>query len=326
MRILHLFSSKVFAGLERHLEELSYEQRHFHKIYVVGPESLKENFRIEYKVLDTKQWRHSPILLNQTKTIINSIAPDVVHTHGSKMTSIVNKFKDLNLHVSTIHGTKKDISPFEKTDFIFGASKKSLERISSSNSMVLENWVDESRFSSYSKSESEYFLYLGRFEPVKNPKRLISAWKDIDHKLIMVGEGALKGEMQNLIKDLNLSNRISLKSETNNIAELFSKAKALIIPSNREGSPKVLFESLFCNVPVLSTRCGIMSDILPPTSLAEIDDENFKNLLSQWVDNIGELKTMQEVCFKKVKQENLLSIQAEKVNKVYQDLFSRVSK
>tara|TARA_A100001035_G_C27740182_1_gene481125 strand:+ start:264 stop:1244 length:981 start_codon:yes stop_codon:yes gene_type:complete len=326
MRILHLFSSKVFAGLERHLEELSYEQRHFHKIYVVGPESLKENFRIEYKVLDTNQWRHSPILLNQTKTIINSIGPDVVHTHGSKMTSIVNKIKDLNLHVSTIHGTKKDISPFEKTDFIFGASKKSLEKISSSNSMVLENWVDESRFSGYSKSESEYFLYLGRFEPVKNPKRLINAWKDMNHKLIMVGEGALKGEMQNLIKDLNLSNQISLKSETNNIAELFSKAKALIISSNREGSPKVLFESLFCNVPVLSTRCGIMSDILPPTSLAEIDDENFKNLLSQWVDNIDELKTMQEVCFKKVKQENLLSIQAEKVNKVYQDLFSRASK
>ena len=69
-----------------------------------------------------------------------------------------------------------------------------------------------------------------------------------------------------------------------------------------------------------------MSDILPPTSLAEIDDKNFKDLLSQWVDNIDELKTMQEVCFKKVKKENLLSIQAEKVNKVYQDLFSKASK
>ena len=123
MKILHLFSSKVFAGLERHLEELSYEQSKSHEIVVVGPESLKENFRCEYKVLDTNQWRHSPILLNQTKTIINSIAPDVVHTHGSKMTSIVNRFKDLNLHVSTIHGTKKDISPFEKTDFSFFSTK-----------------------------------------------------------------------------------------------------------------------------------------------------------------------------------------------------------
>jgi len=326
MKILHLFSSKVFAGLERHLEELSYEQSKSHEVIVVGPENLKENFRCKYKVLDTNQWRHSPILLNQTKTIINSIAPDVLHTHASKMTSIVNKLKNIDLHISTIHGTKKDISPFEKTNFIFGASQKSLEKISSLNSMVLENWVDESRFSNYLKSESEYFLYLGRFEPVKNPKRLINAWKDMDHKLVMVGEGALKGEMQDLIQNLNLSNQISLESETDDIATLFSKAKALIIPSDREGSPKVLFESLFCSVPVLSTKCGIMNDMLPPTSLAEIDDGNFKNLLYKWANNVQELETMQKVCFKKVKEENLLSIQAKKVNKVYQDLFSRVSK
>ena len=202
MKILHLFSSKVFAGLERHLEELSYEQSQCHEVIIVGPESLKENFRCEYRVLDTNQWRHSPILFNQIKTVINSIAPDILHTHASKMTSIVNKFNHLDLHVSTIHGTKKNISPFQKTDFVFGASQKSLEKISSSNSMVLENWVDESRFNNYSRSEGEYFLYLGRFEPVKNPKRLINAWKGIDQKLIMVGEGALKSEVQNLIENL----------------------------------------------------------------------------------------------------------------------------
>jgi Glycosyltransferase len=229
MKILHLFSSKVFAGLERHLEELAYEQSKSHEVIVVGPESLKENFRCEYKVLDTNQWRHSPILYSQTKTIINSIAPDILHTHASKMTSIVNKFNHLDLHVSTIHGTKKNISLFQKTDFIFGASQKSLEGISSSNSMVLENWVDESRFNNYSRAQGEYFLYLGRFEPVKNPKRLINAWKGIDEKLIMVGEGALKSEMQNLIEDLNLSDQISLEPETNDVAALFSKAKALVI-------------------------------------------------------------------------------------------------
>ena len=326
MKILHLFSSKVFAGLERHLEELAYEQSKSHEVIVVGPESLKENFRCEYKVLDTNQWRHSPILYSQTKTIINSIAPDILHTHASKMTSIVNKFNHLDLHVSTIHGTKKNISPFQKTDFIFGASQKSLEGISSSNSMVLENWVDESRFNNYSRSEGEYFLYLGRFEPVKNPKRLINAWKGIDQKLIMVGEGALKSEMQNLIEDLNLSDQISLEPETNDVAALFSKAKALVIPSDREGSPKVLFESLFCNVPVLSTKCGIMSNFLPTSSLAEVNDESFKDLLWQWVDNVNELEILQEDCFKKVKEENLLSIQAKKVIRIYQDLFSRVSR
>ncbi len=326
MKILHLFSSKVFAGLERHIQELSYEQSKKHEVIVIGPQSLKNNFRCEYKVLNTNQWRHSPILSCQTRTLIDSIAPDILHTHANKMTSIVNKFKGSYLHVSTIHGTKKNISPFEKTDFIFGASQKSLEKISSQNSIVLENWVDESRFRNYAKSKSEYFLYLGRFESVKNPKRLINAWKNINHKLVMVGDGSLKKEMQNLIVDLNLSDQISLVSETNDVSVLLSKAKALIIPSDREGSPKVLFESLFCSVPVLSTKCGIMSEILPPTSLAEIDDESFKDLLSKWVDNVHSLETAQEDCFKKVKRENLLSIQTEKVIRIYQDLFSRASR
>ena len=99
-----------------------------------------------------------------------------------------------------------------------------------------------------------------------------------------------------------------------------------LIPSDREGSPKVLFESLYCNVPVLSTKCGIMSDLLPPNSLAETNDNNFKDLITDWVDNLHELETIQEICFKKVKEENLLSVQAEKVNRIYQDLFSKASK
>ena len=37
--------------------------------------------------------------------------------------------------------------------------------------------------------------------------------------------------------------------------------------------------------------------------------------------NINGLETLQEDCFKKVNEENLLSIQAKKVIKIYQDLF-----
>ena len=43
MKILHLFSSKVFAGLERHVEELSYEQSKSHQVVVIGPEDSKIN-------------------------------------------------------------------------------------------------------------------------------------------------------------------------------------------------------------------------------------------------------------------------------------------
>ena len=106
MKIMHLFSSKVFAGLERHLEELTFEQSKNHEVVVLGPKNLKENFRCEYKALNTNQWRHSPILFNQIKAMINSVGPDVLHTHANKMTSLINKLSTPVPHISTIHGTK----------------------------------------------------------------------------------------------------------------------------------------------------------------------------------------------------------------------------
>ena len=53
MKILHLFSSKVFAGLERHVEELSYEQSKSHQVVVIGPERFKDKFRANYTTINT---------------------------------------------------------------------------------------------------------------------------------------------------------------------------------------------------------------------------------------------------------------------------------
>ena len=45
MRVMHLFSSKTFAGLERHVEELAYAQTEKHDVQVIGPANFKERFR-----------------------------------------------------------------------------------------------------------------------------------------------------------------------------------------------------------------------------------------------------------------------------------------
>lgn len=322
MKILHLFSSKVFAGLERHVEELSYEQSKNNEVVVIGPERFKNRFRANYKAINTNRWRFSPILWLELRDAMAKINPDIVHSHGQKMTNIIKA----DLHFSTIHGTKKNVSAFKKSKFIFGASAKSLEHISPKKSMVLENWVDENRFSNFKKISPEYFLYVGRFEPVKNPERLIRAWKPDYGKLLMVGSGRLEKNLKTLIHDLKLDDIIEIKPETNDVASLLSKACAVIISSDREGSPKILYESLYCNVPVLSTDCGNISEVLPKEFIADINDESFKKLISNWTSNIEELTSAQQTSFTKVKKNNLLSIQAEKVNKKYQEFLSIASK
>ena len=256
MKVLHLFSSRVFAGLERHVEELSFAQSLHYESTVIGPKKFKKEFRAPYIEVNTNQWRYSPFLKSHVKKVINNLAPDIVHTHGSKMTDLISKdLKKEYIHCSTIHGTKKDISPFQKTDFIFGASKQSL-RPGMKNSMVLENWVDEKRFIDFKKKKPSNYIFIGRLEEVKNPMRLLKSWINCDATLCIYGEGPLKKKMLKYIEDHDLDHRVFLMGQVKNISKAFESAIALLISSDREGSPKVLYESLYSEVPVISTNVG----------------------------------------------------------------------
>lgn len=326
MRILHFYSSKVFAGLERHVEELSFQQSHNNEVAVVGPSSLKDKFRSNYIVLNTNQWRHSPFMKWDVKKVLESFNPDIVHTHAFKMTSIVAGVNKNFKHVSTIHGSKKNIHPFLQSDFIFGVSEKSLGNLSLRNSQVLENWVDENRFKNFKKSEGEYALYLGRFEAVKNLQRLIKSWQNIKEKLLLVGDGKQKKEIISFVRFNGLENIISIDESSDNVSKILEKAKVLIISSDREGSPKVVYEALYCGVPVLSTDCGNLKDLLPSSCVSKIDDSDFKKLLSRWSKNFSLLKNEQRDVFTKIKNENTLKVKAQEVLEIYKSLLSKASK
>ena len=326
MRILHFYSSKVFAGLERHVEELSFQQSHNNEVAVVGPSNLKDKFRSNYIVLNTNQWRYSPFIKWDVKKILESFNPDIVHTHAFKMTSIVAGVNKNFKHVSTIHGSKKNIHPFLQSDFIFGVSEKSLGNHSLPNSQVLENWVDENRFKNFKKSEGEYALYLGRFEAVKNLQRLIKSWQNVKEKLLLVGDGKQKKEIISFVRFNGLENIVSIDESSDNVSKILEKAKVLIISSDREGSPKVVYEALYCGVPVLSTDCGNLKDLLPSSCVSKIDDSDFKKLLSRWSKDFSLLKNEQRDVFTKIKNENTLKVKAQEVLEIYKSLLSKASK
>ena len=326
MKILHFYSSKVFAGLERHVEELSFQQSHNNEVAVVGPSNLKDKFRSNYIVLNTNQWRYSPFIKWDVKKILESFNPDIVHTHAFKMTSIVAGVNKNFKHVSTIHGSKKNIHPFLQSDFIFGVSEKSLGNLSLRNSQVLENWVDENRFKNFKKSEGEYALYLGRFEAVKNLQRLIKSWQNVKEKLLLVGDGKQKKEIISFVRFNGLENIVSIDESSDNVSKILEKAKVLIISSDREGSPKVVYEALYCGVPVLSTDCGNLKDLLPSSCVSKIDDSDFKKLLSRWSKDFSLLKNEQRDVFTKIKNENTLKVKAQEVLEIYKSLLSKASK
>lgn len=102
------------------------------------------------------------------------------------------------------------------------------------------------------------FIHVGKFRPEKNHLLLIRAFaqlKDLNCRLILVGDGPTMPMVEKEIYDLNIQNKVSLLGFDPNPFKTMINADCLVLCSNFEGFPNVLLEGMACNLPIISTDC-----------------------------------------------------------------------
>lgn len=145
--------------------------------------------------------------------------------------------------------------------------RNSIYRISSVDSVVINNMVDVDYFSdrkiSLPKDEDKFiFISVGSLVPVKNYKLLIESFVDAgfskDVYLYIVGYGIDYDNLLSIIKKYNIENRVLLlgKKNRNEIRNLLLAADVFVLSSNSETFGVVLIEAMACGLPVISTKCG----------------------------------------------------------------------
>ena len=103
-------------------------------------------------------------------------------------------------------------------------------------------------------------ITVGRLHCQKNHMLLIDAFIQINkkypmYKLKIYGEGELKGELQEYIKNKKMQKNVILCGTTNNIQLELQKAEIFVLSSDYEGMPNSLIEAMACGVPVVATDC-----------------------------------------------------------------------
>ena len=304
MRICHFLSSDTFAGIEQYVDEISNEQSHNHQVIIVTNKSILKKFNNNVsKTHFSSLGRNSPLGLLRLFFLIKEISPDIIHTHATKPTYMINKIKSFfNVkHVATIHGVKKNLDEFNKADFITVGNEAYLDKLKNKNKLVISNWALDP-ISYDSGSRKEYFLAIGRLVKEKGFDILINAWKDIDEKLIILGSGRLKKNLLKQIKDTSQENKIFIEESVskNQIDEFYSRARMLIISSRREGGPRVALEALLRGIKVISTKVGHMPDIMDEEYLCNPDSlEDLVELIKNSIDQISTID--QSASFEKVR-------------------------
>jgi glycosyltransferase involved in cell wall biosynthesis len=322
MKIAHYVLSSTFAGIEQHVQELTDIQGRDNEIIVICNQSISHHYtNIEVKVVENIS-RRSIFGILSLILILRNIRPDIVHSHGSKTTSIINsvrRFIKLR-HVASVHGIKSKTKVYNKAHRVIAGSQKIQDSLKTDSSLV-ENWWHPSLPENINNT-AEYVLAIGRLEPVKGFDLLIESWVNVNKKLLIVGDGPEHSKLNSLIDKHGLGDFITITPSVSKegLIEYYQKASLLIVSSRREGGPRVALEALYLHIPVISTNVGHMSQILPQELLAEPDNlESLKSLIDNWIDR----SMSQESIFEYVAEEYSIDKASKKVLSVYEDLLSK---
>lgn len=85
--------------------------------------------------------------------------------------------------------------------------------------------------------------------------RAIAELQDVPLRLLIVGDGPEEADLRQLIRDLNLSDKVRLLGYQENPYALMAKSDLFVLSSRWEGFGHVIVEAMACGVPVLATRC-----------------------------------------------------------------------
>lgn len=131
---------------------------------------------------------------------------------------------------------------------------------------------------------------VGRLSDEKGFDRLIRAVDRIvktgtDVGLIIIGEGNQRGELEALISNLGLHDRVQLPGHRTDVIDLYQAMDVFALSSLREGLPNVVLEAMALETPVVATRiAGVPSLIEDGRTGRLVEPDNVDQLSAAITD------------------------------------------
>lgn len=146
-------------------------------------------------------------------------------------------------------------------------------------------------------------LFVGRlvdnkgiFTIVKAIKKLID--QGIFFKTVIKGRGPLETQIRQFIECNGLQNFVSIDQrilDEEELIELYNQTKVLVCASTVEGGPRVTLEAMACGIPVISTPCGLMPEVLIDGQNGFLFDGSVDDLVQKLKALLSESKAFEAI-------------------------------
>jgi glycosyltransferase involved in cell wall biosynthesis len=244
----------------------------------------------------SKKLGFDPHIFFEVHRVICGFKPQVVHNHLHALytllpSSLVNKIPVRihtihNLAVNESHGIHRIVNhmAFHIMGVLPVSISQTIQRsvhdiYGEIDSPVIYNGVDLEKYSPLNfqpsklreqfgiPSDAFVFLNVASFSPQKNQRLLIFAFKDVllhfqSVFLLLVGDGELKQEMENLVTELGISNKVLFTGKRSDVAQILSACDCFVLSSDWEGLPICILEAMAARKPIIATDAGGVPELI----------------------------------------------------------------
>ncbi|MCX7883738.1 MAG: glycosyltransferase family 1 protein [Caloramator sp.] len=260
--------------------------------------------------------KRSLLYINELTKLINKNKYDIIHAHGNSCTLAIEMYAakkaGVKVRIPHSHNTKtKYIIVHQLLRRLFDASythafacgQKAGEWLYKGKKFeIINNGIDIQKFK-YNEEirenyRNKYNLYgkkvighIGNFCSQKNHEYLIDIFKEIikldkDYKLILIGDGELKNNIETKVKNLGLNDFIIFIGKTLDVPQLMQAIDIILMPSKFEGLPLTLVEAQAACLPCFVS--DVVSKEVAITDLVHFI--SLKKSPKEWAEQIINLK------------------------------------
>jgi N-acetyl-alpha-D-glucosaminyl L-malate synthase BshA len=129
--------------------------------------------------------------------------------------------------------------------------------------------------------DEKLIIHISNFREVKRPHDVIKVFDQIQKalpaRLLLVGQGPEWSAIHELVRSLNLTDRVHFLGRQDDVSQFMSIADLLLLPSAKESFGLVALEAMACGVPTIGARIGGIPEVVihgETGYLAELGDVN----------------------------------------------------
>ncbi|WP_332693267.1 N-acetyl-alpha-D-glucosaminyl L-malate synthase BshA [Halalkalibacter lacteus] len=223
---------------------------------------------------------------------------DLIHVHYAvphAICAILAKQmlqSDLKI-ITTLHGTDitvlgydrslKDIIKFgiEQSDMVTAVSndlvlqtrelvptEKSIETVYNfiDERVYMKREVEELKKHYHIAEDERVLIHISNFRPVKRVTDVVRSFamitEKVKSKLLLIGNGPELALVRQLVKQLEIEDKVLFLGNQKHIAELLSMSDLMLLLSEKESFGLVALEAMACGVPVIGTRAGGVPEVV----------------------------------------------------------------